>query len=97
MIYHDGYIVESLSTTTEQIYYICTWFPNKGKPKRGLSRINNVLRLYFKNQGVVEFDIMLEDLDLCVREYNPCELLSFMGCGYFFFRIFVSPACTSVR
>ena len=57
MIYHDEYIVESFSTTTKQSYYILlilSHFQKKGKTKHGLSQINNALRLYSRNQGVVE-------------------------------------------
>ena len=51
MIYHDEYIVESFSTTTKQSYYILYISDfqirqTPGKPKRGLSRINNASRLY---------------------------------------------------
>ena len=54
MIYHNDYIVESFSTTTKQSYYILLGDFQKGKTKRGLSRINNALSLYLRNQGVVE-------------------------------------------
>ena len=57
MIYHDEYIVESFSTTTKQIYYIYQVISKSGKTKRGLSRINNALRLYLRNQRVVELQI----------------------------------------
>ena len=57
MIYHDEYIVESFSTTTKQNYYIYQVISKSGKMKRGLSQINNALRLYLWNQRVVEYKI----------------------------------------
>ena len=49
MIYHNEYIVESFSTmTTKKVIF------KLGKTKRGFSQINNTLRLYLMNQGVVE-------------------------------------------
>ena len=53
MIYHDEYIVESFSTTTKQSYNILLGDFQKGKTRRGLSQINNALRLYLRNQRVV--------------------------------------------
>ena len=47
MIYHDEYFIESFSTTTTtKLLHFIKWFPYKGKTKRGLSRINNALRMY---------------------------------------------------
>ena len=57
MIFHDEYIVESFSTTTKQNYYIYQVISKSGKTKRGLSRINDSLRLYLRNQRVVENNI----------------------------------------
>ena len=55
MIYHDEYIVESFfSTTTKQSYYILLSDFQIRQNEACLSRINNALRLYLRNQGVVE-------------------------------------------
>ena len=56
MIYHDEYIVESFSTTTKQSYYIllCDFQISQNE-----AWINNALRLYLKNQGVVEYYILI--------------------------------------
>ena len=85
MIYHNEYIVESFSTTTKQSYYILLVISKEGKTKRGLSRINNALRLYLRNQGVVEcllivrtccclnssiFDMLVLPYDLIAHDIN---------------------------
>ena len=57
MIYHDEYIVESFQQRQNKVIQFIKWFTNKAK--RGLSRINNALRRYLRNQGVVEYNTCL--------------------------------------
>ena len=58
MIYLDKYIVESFSTTTKHSYYILLSDFQIRQNEAWLSRINNTLRLYLRNQEVVEFNIV---------------------------------------
>ena len=42
-----------------KVLHIIKWFPNKAKRSVGKSRINNALHLYLRNQGFVEYLIIL--------------------------------------